>query len=275
MGSDIVRIGNYGPWELVDKASSKIIDGGDPASNDYVMYVHPRAEAGGMGLQIAYARMQNRSGASAALAIGVRIPTSLWKAGQWTNSTTTFTDDTTDFQDAGATDAALETTTNNDGFLVSAPVLFNGISINVATASIGAPARVLEYSTGTSGWTALTNVLAFDAEGVNYTTGENVIVFAPPSNWAKMAAGHGTNVTVGHYGLRVRAATAPGTAGVASTLSVHRLYFPLEGLSDNNLYEIPFGSMYAPLEANGDALVAFFSTADSHNLVTSLVRARG
>ncbi len=277
MGADTVRIGKYGSWDLVDVAASKLIDGGNPASNDHVLYVHPRSETGGLALQLAYLRMQNRSASEAAMAVGVRLPTALWKAGQWVHSTTTWTDDTTDFQDAGTADAALETTTNDDGFLVSSPLIFNGLSIAVTTASVGSPARVLEYSTGTNSWTALPNVLAFDAASDNYSGSgaENVIVFAPPTNWTKMAAGHGTNVTVGHYGIRVRATTAPSTAGVAASMSVHRLYFPLEGLADNNLYEIPFGSMYSQLEMSGEALVAFFSVADPQNLVTALVRARG
>ena len=90
-----------------------------------------------------------------------------------------------------------------------------------------------------------------------------------------MAGGHGTGVTVGEYGLRVRATTAPTTAGVATTMSVHRLHFLLSGLADSNLYEIPLGGMYAPLETNGEALVAFCSIAASQNMVAALVRARG
>lgn len=275
MGSDNIKIGAYGPWEIVDKACSKLIDGGDPTSNNYVLYTHPRGESGGINLQLAYARLQNRAEADAVVAIGVRLSTGIWKAGQWTDATTTFTDDTADFQDVGATDAALETTTNDDGFLVSSGVLFNGLSINVSTASVGTPTRVLEYSTGTSSWTALSNVLSFDSAGANYDTAENVIVFAPPTDWARMTSGHGTGVTVGHFGLRVRATTAPSTAGVAASISVHRLYFPIEVLSDNNVYEIPLGSMYASLEPNGDALVAYFGIANPQNLVSALVRARG
>lgn len=275
MGSDNIKIGAYGPWEVVDKASSKLIDGGDPTNNNYVLYTHPRGESGGIHLQVAYMRLQNRSEADAVVAMGVRLNTGIWKAGQWVHATTTLTDDTTDFQDAGATDAALETTTNDDGFLISSGVLFNGISINVSTASVGSPVRVIEYSTGTSSWTALTNALSFDAAGANYNTAENVIVFAPPTDWARMAAGHGTGVTVGYYGLRVRATTAPSTAGVAASMSVHRLYFPIEVLSDNNVYEVPLGSMYATLEPNGDALVAYFGIANAQNLASAVVRARG
>lgn len=275
MGSDNIKIGAYGPWELVDKACSKLIDGGDPTSNNYVLYTHPRGESGGSNLQVAYMRLQNRSETDAVVAMGVRLNTGIWKAGQWVHATTTYTDDTADFQDVGATDAALETTTNNDGFLVSSGVLFNGLSINVSTASVGTPVRVLEYSTGTSSWATLTNALSFDGAGANYNTAENVIVFAPPTDWARMTSSHGTGVTVGHYGLRVRATTAPSTAGIAASMSVHRLYFPIEVLSDNNVYEIPLGSMYATLEPNGDALVAYFSVSNPQNLVSAVVRARG
>lgn len=276
MGSDTVRIGNYGPWELVDKACSKVLDGGDPNSNSYVLYTHPRGEAGGLHLQVGYVRLQNRSGASAAVGLGVRLPMKLWKAGQWVHATTTWTDDTTDFQDAGTADAPLETTTNNDGFLVSSPFIFNALSIAVATASTGSPGRVVEYSTASGTWTALSNFLSFGGENTNYTgSAENVIVWVPPSDWEVMTGSHGTGVTAGHYGLRVRATTAPTIAGVASTMSVHRIYFPLEGIADGGLYEIPLGAEYARFEANGEALVAFFSVADPQNLATALVRARG
>lgn len=275
MGADNIKIGAYGPWEIIDKACSKLIDGGDPTSNSYVLYTHPRGESGGINLQLAYARLQNRSEADAVVAIGVRLNTGIWKAGQWTDATTTFTDDTTDFQDVGATDAALETTTNNDGLLVSSGTLFNALAINVSTASVGSPVRVIEYSTGTSSWTALSNALSFDGAGANYATGENVIVIVPPTDWARMTSGHGTGVTVGHFGLRIRATTAPSTAGVAASITVHRLYFPIEVLSDNNVYEIPLGAMYAPLDPNGDALVAYFGVANQQNLVSALVRARG
>lgn len=269
--------GSFGQWRLVDKAVSKIIDGGNPNSNDFVLYTHPRSEAGGLKLQLAYARLQNRSGSTCAVGIGVRLPLAMWKAGQWVHATTTYTDDTADFQDAGTADAALETTTNDDGFLVSSPILFNALAIAVTTASTGSPVRVIEYSTGTSGWTALTNPLSFAGASANYSGSgaENVIVWAPPADWAPMANGHGTGVTVGHYGLRVRGTTAAGVAGVAATMSVHRIYFPLEGLADNNLYEIPMASAYAPLEVNGDALVAFISTANPQNLVSAVVKCRG
>jgi hypothetical protein len=100
-------------------------------------------------------------------------------------------------------------------------------------------------------------------------------VWGIPCDWTVMTSGHGTNVTVGHYGLRIRSTTAPTTAGVAATMSVHRIYFPLEGIADNGLYEIPLGSEYARFEQSGDALVAFFSVANPQNLATALVRARG
>ena len=267
--------GEYSRWQAIDVAPTALIDGGDPDSNTHVLHSHERSDTGGIRLQLAYGSLQNRSGATVQLGIGVRIPKLLWKAGQWVNATTTYTDDTTDFQDAGASDAALETTTNNDGFLVSSTLKFNALAINVGTASVGVPVRVLEYSSGTATWTAITNYISFAGASAVYPTGENVIVWIPPANWAPMAAGHGTGVNVGQYGIRVRATTASATAGLASTMSVHRLYFLLEGLADNNLYEIPLGGIYFPMELNGEALVSYISTVNNQNRVTALVRARG
>jgi hypothetical protein len=267
--------GEYGSWAAIDKAPTALIDGGDPSSSTHVLYTHPRAESGGLRLQLALASIQNRSGSTSNVGIGVRIPTSLWKAGLWTNGTTTYTDDTTDFQDAGASDGALETTTNNDGFIVSSTKLFNALSIAVGTASTGSPVRVLEYSSGTSTWTAITNFVNFAGSSVNYATGENVIVWVPPANWAVRASGHGTGVTVGHYGIRVRATTAPTVAGLASTMSVHRLYFLLEGLGDGNVYEAPLNGAYFPMEPSGDALVSYISVLNNQNQVSALARVRG
>lgn len=267
--------GEYSKWEAIDTAPTALIDGGDPASNTHVLYSHARGASGGIRLQLAYFSLQNRSGGSANVGIGVRIPTTLWKAGQWVDATTTYTDDTTDFQDAGASDAALETTTNNDGFIVSSTKKFNALCIAVGTASVGVPVRVLEYSSGTSTWTAITNYISFAGSAAVYPTGENVIVWVPPTNWAVMAAGHGTGVTTGHYGIRIRATTASGTAGVASSMSVHRIYFLTEGLADNNLIDVPLGGMYFPMDLQGEALVSYISTVNNQNRVTALVRSRG
>jgi len=269
--------GLFGKWHLIDSAPGKLIDGGDPTVSTNALFTHPRSETGGLTLQVAYANLQNRSGGAAHVGLGVRIPTTLWKAGQWTNATTTYTDDTTDAQDVGANDFALETTTDNDGFIVSSAVKFNAICLDIGTASVtGTPVRTLEYSTGTTTWTAITNGIVMPVSGGHWTAAETLIWWIPPVDWTVLAAGHGTGVSTGQYAIRVRSTTAPtGTAGLADSMSVHRIYWSLEGLADNNVYEIPLGGMYAPLELNGDALVAAFSTANVQNRVTALVRVRG
>ena len=267
--------GGYSRWEAIDVAPTALIDGGDPSSYTHTLYRQGRSDTGGAQIQLAHYSVQNRSGGSINFGVGVRIPTTLWKAGQWTNATTTYTDDTTDFQDAGTSDAALETTSANDGFIVSSTLKFNALCIAVGTASVGVPVRTLEYSSGTAAWTAITNYVSFDGSAAVYATGENVIVWIPPANWAVMAAGHGTGVTTGHYGIRVRASTPSATAGVASTMSVHRLYFLTEGLADGNLLNIPLEGMYFPMDGNGEALVSYISTVNNQNRVSALVRARG
>ncbi len=61
----------------------------------------------------------NSSGAAMAVGWGVVHTTAMWSAGQWDDSEpASYTDDTTDAQDAGASDFALTSTTNDDGFVL-------------------------------------------------------------------------------------------------------------------------------------------------------------
>jgi hypothetical protein len=67
--------------------------------------------------------------------------------------------------------------------------------------------------------------------------------------------------------MNVRATTAPtGTAAVAGTIEIFRLYGLTEALADNGTYEQLF---IDPIEMEGDALVALFgTTANDQNRVT-------
>lgn len=265
--------GRYGPWELIDRTWSKIIDGGDPNSNDHVFYTHPRGEdaTGGRSLQVAFMRILNRSGSPVDFGWGCRLHKSSWVAGQWVHSTTTYTDDTVDAQDAGTADFACDTLTNGDGYLVAAMGPFNAISINGSQANTGSPVRVAEYSVAGGTWATTTNVLV----SAFYTAGESVVWIQPPTNWAVLEAGHGTGVPIGKYGLRIRATTAPTQAALATTISVHRIYGLVRQLASNAVSVTDFAGFYAPLDPNGEAISMITSSpAVSHN-ATMLVRARG
>lgn len=274
---------HYNRWFLVDKGLSKFCDGGDPTIATHGLLAHERGLQAGSDFQLAYAEVNNRSGAAAFCGVGVRIPNTLWKAGQWVNSTTTFTDDTTDAQSSGGTDFPLETTTVNDGFCVFSKVPFNCLSINVVTASIGASvARAARYSVG-GAWVSLPNLMTCfpQTAGQQYLAAqETIFLCLPPADWALTTGAEGTGVPIGYYGLNVRATTAGTTAGVAHSLTVHRMYGVTEIVADDAVRTWNLGGVYAPLDVNGDLLTAVVVNAAGTtpvlgSRITALVRARG
>lgn len=236
------------------------------------------------GIRIGMASLHNRSGAVAKVAIGGRIPGYLWVAGQWTDATTTYTDDTEDAQDVGTADFPLETTTASDGYIIGCRIPFNAISIDVGTASVdaGTVARALRYNVGDSWATAPANLYHQDHAATHYaatttTATESCIVWDPWVDWTPSVTdgGLGVNLKKGYYYINVRATDEPTTtAGVADALSIYRLYFGLEALADNGVYEASLvGELKLPVEC--DAVVAFFSTADAGNRVLCQVRSGG
>jgi len=165
--------------------------------------------------------LSNR-GAAMAMAAVALLKDAVWEAGQWVNSTTTYTADTTDAQDADTNDFALETATGaNDGFIVGADIPFGAISLDITTAQAAASAvHIVEYWNG-SAWTAIAaaGMLVDIARSVVWPTGEFLILFDPPADWAK--GGSGTNVNQDRYNLRVRGTPTTGTvAGLARRIYV-------------------------------------------------------
>lgn len=206
--------------------------------------------------------LHNRSGGSAYLGIGGRLPVDMWTAGQLVAGGT-YTDDVTDAQDAGTSDFALTTTTNNDGFAIFGLVPFSIISILVGTAaSGGSPAWDLAYTLADGTWGTISN--AYVAP-LFTATGEQLIWFEPPTDWAPSVAGHGTGVPVGSYGIRCRATTAPNAvAGLATSLVVGRMMLTTEGVDDNAVLN-NIGGVEIPLPPQCDAICAAISTANSQN----------
>lgn len=257
---------------------SKKADGGDPNSNAYVLHASPAMSwvtDPGMAFYAKRARLENRSGGAAHVGYGVRRAKHLWLAGQWTHAGTVFTEDTVDAQDAGANDFALETLTANDGFVVLCRERFNCLVLNVGTASVGgAPVRDLSYSLGGNFNTAIGNVLVPPFAGL-WPTGEQLIWFVPPDDWALTTGAEGTNIPPGYYAVRVRSTTAPSTtAGLASTMSV--LWVPLfeRDVPDTVSADLVTGSDRDELVGIGDALVSVFSVANAANEVQSQSRVK-
>ena len=234
------------------------------------------------GMALGYFSLHNRSAATVVAGIGVRVPNYLWTFGQWTDATTTYTNDTTDAQDAGDDDVALETTTNSDGFVILSRVPFNAVSFDVTTASLGGTAvRAVRFANAAgTGWqTAESNLLIHNVSSGDYATGENLIVFFPPVDWGK-SSGLATGIGNGYYAMNVRATTAPSTtAGLARAVEIFRLYLGTEGVADNATLQEEFSGrefrMIDTLDQGlvGDALVALFGTANDQNRVSAQVRA--
>ena len=247
------------------------------------------------GCAVGYFSIHNRSAASSVLGLGMRIPNELWRAGQWTDATATYTDDTDDAQDTGTADFALETLTNNDGHVIFSRVPFNAVSYDIGTASVAgvSMAHDLAYSDEEGdGWVTLTNPFINDfgttSIPVTGTTiaNEALIVFDVPSRWGRTtstgAATLAANAPIGFYGFRVRATDAPDTAAVADSLSLYRIYFLTEAVADNGTLSQDFGAKdfvmawdhLNPGELYGDAMVVLFQTADPGNRVIVQVRGR-
>lgn len=177
----------------------------------------------GQPVQIYYMRAQNRSGSTSAVAVVALIKDDYWVFGQIDGSGV-YTDDTVDAQDADTNDAALDGTVANAGFVLGAKLPFGCVSADVTTAGAGntpAATHDIAYWNG-SAWTAIAaaGLLVDVPRAADWATGEQLIMFDPPSDWAQ--GGSGTGVPQTYYNIRVRRTALP-TVGRADALA-RRLY---------------------------------------------------
>ena len=276
-------------WNTIDAAYPYRLRGTQQQTDNGLLWTPPSYrvnQAGGapttatllsQGLALGYVNLHNRSGGAAVLGIGVRIPNRYWVAGQWTDAAgTPFADDTPDAQSTTASDFPLETLTGSDGYVIASRVPFNAISLNVGTASVdGSPVRAVRYSnTAGDGWTDFANLFVQDAATGQYSTGEQVAVWSPPTDWGRTQSGGLSGIPAGLYAVNVRATTAPTTtAGSATSMEIARLYLLTEAIADNGSLERAPAVGEIKMIPEGDALVALFSgTVNNQNTLTALVR---
>lgn len=223
--------------------------------------------------------LHNRSGSTISVGIGGRLDNRYWIAGQWVEATTTFTDDTTDAQDAGANDFPLETTTDNGGFIIASPFKFGWVSINVGTAGVdgaGTTDRAVSFSNGAGTWTTMTTNMPivdnFTSTNTIYSAGENVFAWYPPPTWLPTVGGEATGLSKGLYALRIRTTDAPDTtAALASTIEVGMMPYLMEGITDNSYFTGAPTWCHLP---HCDGVVALFSTANAGNMVEFVAEGR-
>jgi hypothetical protein len=261
-------------YQSISRGVSLLMDGGKPYNFDGVLWRPPTfsglSEIFRFGL--GFGSIQNRTGVTIAAALGARLDRTSWKAGQWVNATTTYTDDTRDAQDSDLNDFALETTTNNDGWALFGYAPINCVCLDIGTASLtGTPVRTIEYTKAGGTWGSITNLFVPPVSGGHWAVGEAIIMWVNPTDLAVSEAGHGTGVPLGLYGYRFRSTTAPtGTAALANSLSCAQVARPISGLADTIIYEydLPSGEHY--FDAACDAMVAVLS---SKAAVQSMIQA--
>lgn len=217
----------------------------------------------------------NSSGANASCGLAYRLPDAMWKAGLWDDSeTASYTDDTTDAQDAGTADFAMSTTTNSDGFVVQCRDKFSIIGMDIGTAGSGGgiATKTWAYWNGTA-WTTFTPVNAGDF--TNNSTYEYAVL-GVPGDWTKLASADTPvatdGLTAGMYAVRCVWGTAPTTAPVADSIWLLQLIDYVEIVADGSSITKEFGDFKVPFRSK---VVPWCSTANAANWCTVEYRMGG
>lgn len=112
----------------------------------------------------------------------------------------TWTDDTTDFNDAGAGDVALLPAypVVGDGFYIGhATEKFCKLKVTTSQARTGTATLTLKYWDG-SAWSSVTTV-DDDSVGWSAVAGTLLVNFIPPADWTANTAGNGPNGEAGYF----------------------------------------------------------------------------
>ena len=145
------------------------------------------------------------------------------------------------------------------------------VALDVGTAGDASTNAARYSNSGGTGWTNIgTNLVSDTLEA----TGERIWFWYTPPDWGRVQSAGLSGIPGGRYAWNFRSTTAPAaTAGSADSLSIYRMYFIDEVTETNTVFDWWPGGVEAPM-VPGDALVAFFGTADNLNAVTALVRPR-
>jgi hypothetical protein len=221
------------------------------ASVDITGFTHsttPPDPAGVVGWEI---QVRNETGADRRVWLGGRFSQDtgggeydIWSAGKFVAATTTYTDETTDAKDLGADDFTIQTTTNQDGFLVGGgqqstytggtPLArqFNCFVLTVSTpynnggTALGATIaqHLFQYWNGSS-WSNLTLLTPHPDLGL--AVGQITVIWQIPDDWAVYADGdvNGTDDRlIGQYVIRYMNTDAPSVGGAAAGANAARLF---------------------------------------------------
>ena len=266
-------------YNPVTRNHAVLCDGGDPNGLVYPLLCQPtQPYPSEMEFMAQAVFLSNYSGSPASMGAGVRKSLGSWKAGQWTNATTTYTDDTTDAQDAGANDFPLETTSANDGFIVLCKTKFNLINLLIGTAGSGTGStHDFAYSKAGSWTTFAIGSMIVGPLASHWTAAETLIWWDVFPDWALTTGAEATGIPAGYYAVRVRATTPPGTvAALATTMSVHLIQYLQKAVASGTRVQLVMpGSDIGSTLGVGECATVAFSVASVVNRVEAEIRTRG
>lgn len=221
----------------------------------------------GAGFEVGSVRLVNRSGSLATVGLGVRFRTDSWVAGQVT-AAGVYTDATPAAQDATAGDFTLwqRGIATGNGYLVGASERFNTLALIQSVAGDQTtPVLKLEYWNGTA-WTDLTAALTVTQALLASGTGEKLLVWGMPADWAR--GGSGTGVPQTTYNVRVTHTVATGGTADPTAAQVFvgqsQLVFPDVANGGQGTFAYNAAVRFSKL---GTALFPVFSVASFGNIV--------
>ena len=188
-------------------------------------------------------------------------------AGTTITGPSTFTDDTTDFTDAGASDVNLlgAHPIVNDGFYVGDGEQFFKVLVTTSQARTGTATLGLEYWNGAE-WKTLTGTDG--STGWSATAGPLVISFAPPTDWVANTTANGPNGEAGYF-IRMRASAI---TSVTQQPQATQGWILQTGPTYGTGITVPFSCQISKLQFN--ALTASGSSNDTVLLLLNLTQGR-
>lgn len=211
-------------------------------------------------LYVGSVEVGNGSAAAMRVGWGYELPDVDWIAGY--STLTTFTDDTTDAQDAGTGDFMLANKdVANSGFVVAAKTPFNLIGVTLATAAATAGTVYYQYSNGT----AFSNLTTVTTGAMNATPGDIYFMFLKPHDFAPFTTAV-NGVPAGNYAFRAVFSTAPTTTSpLATELWVCNLVDYVESCdAGKSILWDSGGDVRIP---GNLGIVAYAATADAENWI--------
>lgn len=185
----------------------------------------------------------------------------------------TWTDDTTDANDAGAGDTAVTGTHPivGDACYIGLDERFHQVQINMGTALAGTLTVLWEYWNGSS-WAALPTAKLTDLS-TTFTAGTStyLFTFAPPTDWVANTTANGPNAQGGYYFIRARisAFTSQSAQGLATQLQVAPNVTGAQGLRWWHKGDLTRVDFFADTVSgsNADSVIAIINatTGDSVN----------